>query len=884
MRKSVMRMEGDLFPFPPDRRGWHKLLAVVVLAVAAALAVSLAVSHVRPQLYGAPGARINGALHLTFGRFGAFIVPLTLTLAAISLFLGESWRRFLRRAVATFVCALALSTMISLSINGNDVYPRNDRFALENAGILAEFIVHDEGLGLPRLVGRQWGWSLCAALLALAALTATDFWPLRLLARGARRLFFRPGAGRGAARTEAPLPATPAAGADPAGAPPVAAENPISAFRRVATGIFRLSRGLFRKRPIVTSLFDNPDDGEMNAPPDAPDRTTDGVDRDAEFATAASGSHPAIEIEYPGGARPDDDEDALADDDGLAGDADDLGGDFEPAPTLQLEREAPGPGAERPIPYQQEMDLFDAYELPPLSLLAPAPTDIPKTSREELTRLANLLEQKLLDFRIEAQVTKITQGPVITRFEIKPAAGVKVSRIAALEKDLAMAMAAVAIRILAPIPGRDAVGIEAPNPDPSPVYLKEIMEVDEFQRSKKDLPVCLGKTISGQPTVVDLASMPHLLIAGTTGSGKSVCLNGVICSFLMRFAPHELKMIMIDPKRVELNVYQHIPHLLAPVVSDPRKAAGALNWMVEQMEDRYKLLAEFNVRNIKGYNALFDPKAPSRKIIGRQLEPMPRIVVIIDELADLMLIAKNEVEESIIRLAQMARAVGIHLILATQRPSVNVITGIIKANFPARIAFQVSSVVDSRTILDQKGAESLLGRGDMLYLPASSPRPERLQGCFVSDKEVEQLTDFIRAQETACYVKDDFEDPKEKAREKRGAASSVASRDGNDWEVMGQMRNDQGEPMDTEEIWSEYLEDDLFRAAARLILQNRKASVSLIQRRLKIGFARSGRLMDMMEEAGIVGEYQGSKPREIVVDPIQYLGLIDEFENSEGIL
>ncbi|MCX7048259.1 MAG: DNA translocase FtsK, partial [Candidatus Sumerlaeota bacterium] len=427
------------------------------------------------------------------------------------------------------------------------------------------------------------------------------------------------------------------------------------------------------------------------------------------------------------------------------------------------------------------------------------------------------------------------------------------------------------------------------NAKPTPVFLREILESEEFRNSRRHLPCCLGKMISGQAMVADLVEMPHLLIAGTTGSGKSVCLNAIICSFLMRFAPDKLKFIMVDPKRVELNVYQDIPHLLSPVVNDPRKAAGALNWLVEQMEERYKMLADFNVRNIDGFNTMFDPKNYSKKLIGHNLQPMPRIVVIIDELADLMMVARNEVEDAVIHLAQMARAVGIHLILATQRPSVNVITGIIKANFPVRIAFRVSSNVDSRTILDTKGAETLLGKGDMLYMSVRSPRPERLQGCFVSDKEVEMLTDFIRNQQRAIYVMQDFKAPSELEKERMEAsmemeaeaeaASSSGTRDGANWEVMGQMTHPDGTPMKPEEIWMEYMKDDLFRAASKLIMQNRSASVSLIQRRLKVGFARSGRLMDMLQESGIVGEHKGSKPRDIIVDPIRYLNLIEQYES-----
>jgi S-DNA-T family DNA segregation ATPase FtsK/SpoIIIE len=426
----------------------------------------------------------------------------------------------------------------------------------------------------------------------------------------------------------------------------------------------------------------------------------------------------------------------------------------------------------------------------------------------------------------------------------------------------------------------------------------------------------LGKTISGEPYICDLAAMPHLLIAGTTGSGKSVCLNSVICSILFRMEPEKVKMVMVDPKRVELNVYQAIPHLLAPVVCEPRKAAAALNWAIEEMEDRYKKLASLGVRNIDGYNAIVKSKDPHPKAIGRKLEYMSHIVIVIDELADLMIIAKNEVEDSIIRLAQMSRAVGMHLILATQRPSVNVITGIIKANFPSRVAFQVSSKVDSRTILDTNGAESLLGRGDMLFSPGGSPKPIRLQGCYLSDQEVERLADWVRSQARANYVKTDFLTQQEIEEQRMKQSQEMNSRrpasndddlrmngiDADDGAVMQEEGGDdydysyqqqRRDGRDVKEMLSgggssrpstsddsDAIDDELFRQAAKLILVHRKASVSLLQRKLKIGFARAGRVMDMLEEEGIVGPNVGSKVREILVDPDEYLANL-EAESEE---
>lgn len=510
---------------------------------------------------------------------------------------------------------------------------------------------------------------------------------------------------------------------------------------------------------------------------------------------------------------------------------------------------------------QDEFDMFpEHYELPPLDLLKPSPKAKATISREEVLETSADLERTLSEFGIEATVEEVVQGPVVTRYELKPAPGVKVSRIAGLEREIAMALLAETVRIQAPIPGKGAIGVEIPNKITTAVFLREILAADEFQNHKSPLAFGLGKDITGQPMVCDLAEMPHLLIAGATGAGKSVCLNSIIISLLMRMPPDQVKFIMVDPKRVELSNYQDIPHLLAPVVCDARKAAGALNWVVQHMEDRYEQLQRMHVRNIGAFNQALREALDNGKALpeeARGLEPMPYIVVIVDELADLMLVARSEVEESIQRLAQMARAVGIHLILATQRPSVNVITGVIKANFPSRIAFRVSSKVDSRTILDGNGAEALLGRGDMLYSPGGA-RLYRIQGAFVSDIEVERVADRVRDQAPPEYVKDDFE----AAAQKKGKKDEEDGEgfDGPGYDVGGNLSDD----------------EKLYIRAVQLILELRQASVSIIQRRLKIGYARAGRLMDLMEEAGIVGPYQGSKPRDIIVDPEQHLRQMEE--------
>jgi len=463
------------------------------------------------------------------------------------------------------------------------------------------------------------------------------------------------------------------------------------------------------------------------------------------------------------------------------------------------------------------------YLLPPLSLLArPQPGKQSAANHGEAKRK---LEATLESFGVKATVLNVVQGPAVTRYEVQPAAGVKVSRIVSLTDDIALALAAKDIRMEAPIPGKSAIGIEVPNAEVATVTLREVMESPVFQNAASKLTIALGRDISGQPIVADLARMPHLLVAGATGSGKSVCINGIITSILYKAAPDEVKFLMVDPKMVELNVYNGIPHLLAPVVTDPRRASLALKKIVVEMEKRYEAFSKTGTRNIEGYNAQMQDNPEAR---------LPYIVVIVDELADLMMVAAGDVEDSITRLAQMARAAGIHLIIATQRPSVDVITGVIKANIPSRIAFGVSSQVDSRTILDMAGAEKLLGRGDMLFLPVGMSKPIRVQGAFLSDKEVEAVVQFARDQAQAEYREDLVPEP-----------------------------GDEGQDPDDDL-------DELFDQAVQIVLEAKQASVSLLQRRMRIGYARAARLIDQMEARGIVGPYEGSKPREVLISEGQY--------------
>ena len=470
------------------------------------------------------------------------------------------------------------------------------------------------------------------------------------------------------------------------------------------------------------------------------------------------------------------------------------------------------------------------YEFPSLDLLKEVEVTNTNSKGKEIKDNIKIIQDTLNNFGVDAKVIGVNSGPTITSYEISLAAGVKVSKILSLSDNLALALATTDIRILAPIPGKSAVGIEVPNKNKDTLLLKEILDSDEFRNLKSKLPLALGKDVTGNTIISSIANMPHLLIAGATGSGKSVCINTIIMSILYKARPDEVKLIMIDPKVVELNVYNNIPHLLIPVVTNAKKAQFSLNWAVQEMEKRYQLFAKNNVKDMQSYNEL-----------DTITEKMPQIVIIIDELADLMMVAATEVEDAICRLAQMARAAGMHLIVATQRPSVDVITGTIKANIPSRISFQVSSQIDSRTILDMSGAEKLLGKGDMLYYPSNLSKPIRVQGAFVSDKEVKRVCDFIRNQGEANYNQD--------------AVESIST-------------NNTSQTMQDDK-------DDLYDEAVKLVVADGQASISYLQRKLKIGYSRAARIVDQMEEMGVVSGYDGSKPRKVLIEE-------DDLENLYG--
>lgn len=493
----------------------------------------------------------------------------------------------------------------------------------------------------------------------------------------------------------------------------------------------------------------------------------------------------------------------------------------------------------------KEAEVKKAYEFPPMELLKKG-KQTGGDSDTHLRETAGKLQETLHNFGVNVSITNVSCGPTVTRYELQPEQGVKVSKIVGLTDDIKLNLAATDIRIEAPIPGKAAVGIEVPNENNSTVMLRDLLQSEAFSSCKSKLAFAAGKDIAGKPVITDIAKMPHLLIAGATGSGKSVCINTIIISLLYKASPDDVKLIMIDPKVVELSVYNGIPHLFIPVVTDPKKAAGALNWAVAEMTDRYNKFAQYNVRDLKGYNA----KVESISKIEDENKPkkLPQIVIIVDELADLMMVAPGEVEDSICRLAQLARAAGIHLIIATQRPSVNVITGLIKANMPSRIAFSVSSGVDSRTILDMNGAEKLLGKGDMLFYPQGYQKPARVQGAFVSDQEVGAVVDFLSKQNPTAEYDKEIQEKIEAVKETTAAGADTA----NDRDVY-------------------------FADAGKFIIEKDKASIGMLQRVFKIGFNRAARIMDQLYEAGVVGDEEGTKPRKVLMSMEKFEQYIDEY-------
>ncbi len=487
---------------------------------------------------------------------------------------------------------------------------------------------------------------------------------------------------------------------------------------------------------------------------------------------------------------------------------------------------------------QPSLDDIVFYELPGMDILEKSSAQRRQRSTQDLEARGRIIEKTLLSFGVVAKVVNYVQGPAVTQFELQPGPGVKIASIVNLSQDLALALAAPDVRMEAPIPGKSAVGVEVPNRESSLVHLRDVLETKEFRNSKSPLTLALGKDIAGRAMITTLEKCLHLLIAGATGSGKSVCINSIIASILYKARPDQVKLILIDPKRVELTMWSQVPHLIAPVVSDPKKASGALRWAIKEMESRYEKFTKVGTRDIERYNQVATPP-------GSPKPALPYVVIIIDELSDLMMVSPAEVEDSIFRLAQMARAAGIYLIVATQRPSVDVITGTVKANIPSRLAFAVASQIDSRTILDMAGAEKLLGRGDMLFYPVGASKPSRAQGCYLSEREIDELVSFVSAQAKPQFAPDVLTQPEVAAKE------------------------------------SEIQEDAFFSQALRIVVEAKQASVSLLQRRLPIGYSRAARLIDAMEMKGYVGPYEGSKPREVRITIQEFMRLFENGENKE---
>ncbi len=856
-------------------------VAIGVVLMAVLILLALISDSLGQNLVGRLGTIVSGGLTFAVGQYVAYVVPILVLTTGIMVWRGSGIQRGGLRVIGLYgmlasICALFSIPYAQVQFSGMEGF--------QNGGALGNFLVHSRCLNLAGYLGAAGAYLLFSAMLVISLSVATDVRIRDTIAATARWISNRGWRNlalpivRWLHKVSASLETKPQSISTAASVPAPAPQMPADSHGR---GSRLVAGSVSSPAPVVS---------HREAAP-VTEAAHTGTSNSHVSSVAAAITPKTVAAALPGchglSVNPHDHDD------------DDLVSLAEAGETVQ-----------------SELPLVRPYETPHFEILNAPPTVVNALSNEELALICDRLEKTLAEFGITASVVQVTQGPTVTRYEIQPAPGVKVAKISSLENDIAMCMKAESVRIIAPVPGKGTVGLEIPNKKAKPVYLREMLETDAFKNHPSPLAFALGMTISGEPYISDLAAMPHVLIAGRTGSGKSVCLNSIICSILFRMTPDKVKFLMVDPKRVELNVYQAIPHLLAPVVCEPRKAAAALTWAVEQMDERYRKLASLGVRNIDGYNAIVQSEKPHPKAIGRQLDYMPHIVIVIDELADLMLIARNEVEDNIIRLAQMSRAVGMHLILATQRPSVNVITGIIKANFPSRVAFQVSSKVDSRTILDAMGAEALLGRGDMLFSPGGSPKPIRLQGCYLSDQEVESTADWVRAQAKANYQMQDFLSKKEQEELRMQASndmggdfltmdgidaddSRVAMSDesGDDYDYSYQQQRRDGRsvadvmnrggaaapPRSFGGDDSDVIDEELFAHATRLILTHRKASVSLLQRKLKIGFARAGRVMDMLEEREIVGPNVGSKVRDILVDPDEYLAELDGNNEDDDV-
>jgi S-DNA-T family DNA segregation ATPase FtsK/SpoIIIE len=872
MNTSEMRRQSSWLGVAPEVI--NDVLALTIILFGIFLLLSLATNGQSSNLMGVLGSQAANLLTFVFGKYVAYI-PVVLTLLwGLSFWRGRRWRHVPARVAGGFFAIVCLCALLAVPYANAD-FRHEEGFRV--GGALGNFLVHRECLALRDLLGLGGCYLVFTTLLLVSLIIAGNI-QLRQVLRDSWEYItgLLP-------RSLRPLASSDADTDDDEDTPAMATKSSAlfreerrtkqilevddepEALERVETvraekesifsGLARLGRAWARP-PEETSVMDDgatsPSMAALDTSSEAPacDRSTTNLSQ-AKRASAQENPVPAIAVaeEQPG--------DLLS-------------------PVMQsVDSSTTLPAVSK------------RYQPPTIEIFRASDSVRDEGASREHRELAETLLQSLSHFGIGGEVDRIECGPTIVRIEITPPPGVKLSRITCLEADLARALQVENLRIVAPVPGRKTVGFEIPNKRPRLVRLREVIESKTFLEHESPLAVALGVTITGEPYIGDLATMPHLLIAGATGSGKSVCLNSLICSILFRQPPSDVKFIMIDPKRVELNMYHDIPHLLAPVVTDVKSAAAALKWAVEEMEARYKKLAPLRVRNIAAYNSIARGESGSRPGGNHALEPMPYIVIVIDELADLILTARNEIEDPIVLLAQKSRAVGMHLVVATQRPSVNVITGIIKANFPCRVAFKVAQKVDSRTILDSNGAENLLGRGDMLFAPGGGQKPIRLQGCYASDQEVEALAEYLRQQQPPQYWKETFveEGPEEgiAAESFDAEYSNDTERDTRSSDLLGTRVADTAR-YDEE---SDPIDDQLLWQAVSIVLTHNSGSTSLLQRKLKIGFARAGRLMDLMEKYKIVGPSLGPKPRDILVIPSEYLkrmegGRCPWLEDAEG--
>ncbi|MGC8741380.1 MAG: DNA translocase FtsK 4TM domain-containing protein [Candidatus Sumerlaeaceae bacterium] len=868
MNSADTRRENNVLGLRPEVI--DDVLAIIIILFGIFLLLSLATHSATGNLMGALGEKVYDLLSFIFGKYVAYVPVLLTLLWGISFWRRRRWHHVPARVAGGFFAIVFLCALLAIPYADVD-FTKQEGFRV--AGALGNFLVHRECLDLRNLLGVGGCYLIFSTLLAVSLIVAANIHTrqvARVLADGLLSrlsLMHRSDGADDEADIESDPPVAAASSQDIAPRKEAAQTKTPVLEAEEEESLDRVEESDATRESMLTRLARVWRRGGGSAWTDGPGEqpSSSGVLTETEPVAKADplASAPSVEKEEPARTVPVPASEVR----------------LEPLVAEAAENEdllsavfAKHPAAQLPLTPK-------VYEPPPLSIFQAPQRSGDVVNEHEVTELSEVLVQALANFGIEVSVARIECGPTIVRIEVKPAPGVKISRITSLEADIARAMKVESLRIIAPIPGRDTVGFEIPNKHRRLVRLREVIESRQFREHESPLALALGVTTTGEPYIGDLASMPHLLIAGATGSGKSVCLNSLICSILFRMPPDEVKFIMIDPKRVELNMYHDIPHLLAPVVCDAKGAAAALKWAVYEMESRYEKLAALRVRNIAAYNSFVRSSAHTSSAAGQNLDFMPYIVIVIDELADLILTARNEIEDPIVLLAQKSRGVGMHLVVATQRPSVNVITGIIKANFPCRIAFKVAQKVDSRTILDANGAENLLGRGDMLFAPGGGQKPIRLQGCYASDAEVESLTNYLREQQEPQYWKTTFIEEEEtdssdddwreeESSEQVLAASKPTSLASG---AISRRLDTRSLPDDTDPI-----DEELIVQAIRVVLTHRLASTSLLQRKLRVGFARAGRLMDKLEELGIVGPSVGPKPRDILVDCSEWLQKLDE--------